>query len=113
MFFHDLEDGRRKAVFRWYSASLDLLVEIMEASHYISGTPALTHSPPHQEAIREAPLGRILLETDCPVEHQGRTTRPRDVFITLREVSRIKGLPLEEVSDRTTRNIMDLFGPVQ
>jgi TatD DNase family protein len=83
------------------------------AGYYISGTPALTHSPPHQEAVREVPLGRILLETDCPVEYQGRATRPRDVFITLREVSRIKGLPLEEVAERTTRNMVDLFGPVQ
>lgn len=104
--------GVEKAVFHWYSASLDLLVEIVEAGYYISGTPALTHSPPHQEAIREAPLERILLETDCPVEHQGRTTRPRDVFITLREVSRLKELPLEEVAERTTRNVIDLFGPV-
>lgn len=59
------------------------------------------------------PLERILLETDCPVEHQRRTTRPRDVFITLREVSRLKGLPLEEVAERTTQNMIDLFGPVQ
>jgi TatD DNase family protein len=105
--------GVKKAVFHWYSASLDLLVEILEAGYYISGTPALTHSPPHQAAVRKAPLGRILLETDCPVEHQGRATRPRDVFVTLREVSRIKGLPLEEVAGRTTQNVTDLFGPIQ
>ncbi len=108
-----LKMGVEKAVFHWYSASLDLLGEIMEAGYHISGTPALTNSPPHQEAIREAPLERILLETDCPVEHQGRATGPRDVFISLREVSRLKGLPLEEVAERTTRNMISLFGLVR
>jgi TatD DNase family protein len=104
--------GVRKAVFHWYTASLDLLGEIVSAGYYISATPALAYSPPHREAIAGAPLERILLETDCPVRHQGRATRPCDVLITLGEVSRLKGLSVEEVAERTTQNVIELFGPL-
>jgi TatD DNase family protein len=58
-------------------------------------------------------LERILLETDCPVRHQGHATRPCDVLITLGEVSRIKGLSVEGVAKRTTQNVIDLFGPLE
>jgi TatD DNase family protein len=45
-----------KAVFHWYSGSLDLLDEILSEGYFISATPALVYSPPHQEAIKHAPI---------------------------------------------------------
>lgn len=102
--------GITRAVFHWYTAPLDLLKEIVDAGYYISATPALTHSPPHRDAVREAPVERILVETDCPVSHHGHTSRPSDVLITLREVAKLKGLPVEEVAERTSQNAITLFG---
>jgi len=102
--------GAKKAVFHWYVGPLDLLREIIDSGHYISATPALMYSPPHQDAVRAAPLERILLETDCPVSYQGRVSRPSDVRITLREVAKIKGLSPENVAERTTQNAKGLFG---
>jgi TatD DNase family protein len=104
------DSGITRAVFHWYTAPLDLLKEIVDAGYYISATPALTHSPPHRHAVREAPVERILVETDCPVTHHGRSSRPSDVLITLREVAKLKGLPVEDVAERTSQNAMTLFG---
>jgi TatD DNase family protein len=100
----------KKAVFHWYADSLELLREIIQAGYFISATPALTYSEPHQAAIREAPLERIILETDCPVSYRGVASRPGDVLITLREVARIKEIPISEVGLRTSRNAIELFG---
>lgn len=99
-----------KAVFHWYADSLELLREIIQAGYFVSATPALTYSGPHQAAIREAPLERIILETDCPVSYRNVVSRPKDVFITLRELAKLKEMPISEVALRTSRNTIELFG---
>ncbi len=98
-----------RAVFHWYSGPLPLLDEILEAGYLISATPALAYSPPHQEAIKRAPIERILLETDTPVSYQGRESRPKDVRITMDEVSRHKKLDPSLVSEQTTQNASRFF----
>lgn len=99
----------KRAVFHWYSGPLALLDEILEMGHFISATPALVYSPPHQAAIKRAPIERILLETDTPVSYQGRESRPKDVRITLKEVSRLKGLDPSVVAEQTTENASTFF----
>jgi TatD DNase family protein len=101
--------GIKRAVFHWYSGPLDFLEEILNNGYIISATPALAYSPPHQEAIKRAPLERILLETDSPVSYQGKEARPKDVRISLKEVTRLKGLDLLVVSKQTTANASLLF----
>jgi TatD DNase family protein len=77
--------------------------------YFISATPALTYSPPHQEAIKKAPLERILLETDTPVVYQGRESRPEEVRVTLTEVACLKGLEPSIVAEQTTENASRFF----
>jgi TatD DNase family protein len=104
-----MERKIKGAVFHWYSGPLDLLEEILDEGYFISATPALVYSPPHQEAVKKAPLERILLETDSPVSYQGKEARPKDVWITLSEVARLKGFDLSVVSEQTTANACQLF----
>jgi TatD DNase family protein len=101
--------GIRRAVFHWYSGPLDLLEEILNNGYFISATPALVYSPPHQEAIKKAPLERILLETDSPVSYQGREARPKDARISLNEVARLKEVDPKIVAEKTTTNASLLF----
>jgi TatD DNase family protein len=98
-----------RAVFHWYSGPLRLLSEILEAGYLISATPALAYSPPHQEAIKRAPIERVLLETDTPVSYQGKESRPKDVRISLKEVSRLKGVDPSVVAEQTTENASRFF----
>lgn len=104
------EAGIAKAVFHWYSGPLEVLGNILADGYFISATPALSYSPPHQAAVAAAPLSRILLETDAPVEYQGKVSEPADLMWTAREVSRVKGVPLEEVIRLTTANTRGFFG---
>ena len=99
----------KHAVFHWYSGPVDLLDEILSMGYFISATPALVYSPPHQEAIKRAPLDRILLETDTPVRYQGKESRPKDVYITLGEVARLKRLEPYRVAIQTTANAFQFF----
>ncbi len=103
------ERGVKRAVFHWYSGPATVLDEILAMGYFISATPALIYSPPHQEAIRRTPLDKILLETDTPVNYQGLESRPKDVRISLDQVARLKGLDPLAVSKQTTANASRLF----
>ncbi len=104
------EAGIESAVFHWYTGTIDLLSEIIESGYFISATPALTYSPLHQEAIRVAPLERILLETDTPVVYRGKESRPKDVRTTLEHMARIKKIGIGEIAHQTTKNACQFFG---
>jgi TatD DNase family protein len=99
----------KRAVFHWYSGPIGLLDEILKTGYFISATPALAYSSPHQAAIKRAPIERILLETDTPVSYQGRESMPKDVRITLKEVVRLKGLDPSVVAEQTTANASLFF----
>jgi TatD DNase family protein len=102
--------GIEKGLFHWYSGPLDTLEKIIDDGYYVSATPALAYSPPHQAAMRTAPLERILVETDSPVEYQGRISEPADLVITLEELSRLRGIDLREIRRITTANAKHFFG---
>ncbi len=99
----------KKAIFHWYSGPLNLLDRIIESGYFISATPALAYSPPHQEAIKRTPIERILLETDSPVSYQGKEASPKDVLTTLSHVSQLKDLDILSISKETTFNASQLF----
>jgi TatD DNase family protein len=86
------------------------LREVLDHGYLISATPAAHYSEKHQSAIREAPLERILLETDCPEVYEGRKSEPADLVRTLQAVARIKEIPEPEVAKVTTENAVRFFG---
>jgi TatD DNase family protein len=103
------EAGIKKAVFHWYSGPLDIMAGLVEAGYHVSATPALAYSPPHRAALREAPLDRILVETDCPEAYQGQISEPADVLKTIIYLAELRGLDAETVRAATTRNALNFF----
>ena len=101
--------GISRAVFHWYSGPLEVLEEILADGYFISATPALAYSPPHQAAVRAAPLSRILMETDAPVVYQETESEPADLVTTARELSRVKGSELSQVVAATTANAKEFY----
>jgi TatD DNase family protein len=59
--------------------------------------------------VKEAPLEKLLLETDCPVVYQGHRSEPADVTRSLQAVADLKGMPPDVVAPKTTQNAMSLF----
>ena len=104
-----MERKVKRAVFHWYTGPLLTLERILSGGYFISATPALRYSPPHQDAIKRAPLESILLETDTPVIYQGMESRPKDVKATLEEVARLKTLEPSAVAKQTTDNASRFF----
>ncbi|MBM3166899.1 MAG: TatD family deoxyribonuclease [Chloroflexi bacterium] len=107
------EAGIKKAAFHWFTGFSSVLREIIDAGYFISATPAAEYHEEHRRAIRETPLEKLLLETDCPVAY-GRANRyrssPSDVIRSLKAVAAIKDADKETVAQQTTRNAQALFG---
>ncbi len=109
--------GIKKAVFHWYSGPLDVLDRILEAGYYISATPSLRYSPQSQDAVRHAPLSRILIETDSPVYYKssqsgndGFYAEPKDVFRVFDAYVRLLGKEnVVEVAEAFNHNASNFF----
>jgi TatD DNase family protein len=65
------------------------------------------------EAIRETPLDRLLLETDgpylAPVPHRGKRNEPAFVAHVAAQVAAVRGIPLEELIEVTGQNAKRVF----
>jgi TatD DNase family protein len=107
--------GLDKAVFHWYTGTSGVLRDIVSHGYYISVTPAVAYHEEHRRAVREAPLDRLLLETDSPVTY-GRgsphefVASPADVHRSLKGAAALKGLSEAELAAVTTENAEKLFG---
>jgi TatD DNase family protein len=104
--------GMDKAVFHWFTGFSSVLRGIIDGGYFVSATPAAEYHEEHRRAIKETPLQRLLLETDCPVSY-GRTARyesqPADILRGLEAVSQLKGMAEATIAEQTTRNAINFF----
>jgi TatD DNase family protein len=104
--------GIDKAVFHWFTGFSSVLRGIIDGGYFISATPATEYHEEHRRAVKEAPMPRLLLETDCPVTY-GRAARyesqPADILRGLEAVSQLKGIAEDTIAEQTTRNAVSFF----
>jgi TatD DNase family protein len=104
--------GIDRAVFHWFTGFSSVLKDIIDGGYFISATPAAEYHEEHRRAVKEAPLQRLLLETDCPVIYGREATyesRPIDVLRGLKAVSQLKGVDEAIIAEQTTKNAVELF----
>lgn len=113
-----IDDHADKAiggVMHCFTESLDMALSAMEMNFYISFSGIITfkNAEALRNVVREVPLDRILVETDCPwlapVPYRGKQNQPAYVHEVALAVANIKNLSLEEVAEHTTRNFEQLF----
>lgn len=104
--------GIDRAVFHWFTGFSSVLRDIIDGGYFVSATPAAEYHEEHRRAVKEAPLQRLLLETDCPVTY-GREaryeSRPADVLRGLKAVSQLKSVDEATIAEQTTRNAIEFF----
>lgn len=105
------EYGPDMVVFHWYSGPVDLLQDLLDHGCYISATPAAEYSRDHRIALKEAPIERILVETDSPVfmRNRGRNSEPSDLSLTVKALAKLKDVSEEDVAEATVRNAEKFF----
>jgi TatD DNase family protein len=103
-------------VMHCFSGDATFARRVLALGFYISipGVVTFAKAEMLQEAVREIPLGSLVLETDgpflAPVPKRGRRNEPQLMLFTAQKVAELKGVSLEEVARQTTMNAVRLFG---
>ena len=109
------EPGMR-AVIHCYSYSAEMAREYIKMGYYlgIGGVVTYKHAKKLKEVVQEAPLSRLLLETDCPylspVPFRGKRNDSGNLIYVAEEIAKLRGLTAEEVIRETEKNARNFYG---
>ncbi len=107
-----LEEGARRVLMHAFDGKAGHALRGAEAGFLFSIPPSIVRSPQKQKLARLLPLKSLALETDSPVlgPEPGVRNEPANLALSAAAIAEIKGIPLEEVRERTARNTRNLFG---
>ena len=107
---------KRESLLHCFGGSLESAKELVKLGFSFSfgGVVTFKNAKNVQEVVKNLPLERILLETDCPYmspePFRGTRNEPKNVLYVADQIARLKNLPIEEVARVTTQNAARLFG---
>ncbi|MGL6154558.1 TatD family hydrolase [Cetobacterium sp. SF1] len=103
-----------KGVIHCYPGSVETAKELIKNFYLgIGGVLTFKNSKKLVEVVKEIPLERIVIETDCPYmapePNRGKRNEPIYVEYVAKKIAEIKGISLEQVIEITTQNGRDLY----
>ena len=104
-----------RGVIHCFSADHNFLNKFLDLGFYVSFTCNITYkkSDNLRNLAKFVPLDRLLLETDAPFlppqEYRGKRNEPAYVKYLAQDLSRIKGIDLEVLTQATYENGKNLF----
>jgi len=111
----EMGQGRFAAILHCFTGSRELAEVGLELGLSISFSGVLTFKTAAnlREIARDAPLDRLLVETDAPylapVPHRGRRNEPAFVVETARVLAEARGVTPEQIADATRANTLRVF----
>ena len=108
-------EGAFGGLLHCFSSSRALAETALDLGLYlsISGIVTFKKADDLRDIVKDAPLDRLLVETDAPylapVPMRGKVNEPSFTRYTAKKVAEIKGLSIEEVAHTTTDNFFNLF----
>lgn len=109
---HPIEKG---CSLHCYSGSPEMLLRFAKLGCYFGfdGPVTFKNAETPKASLRACPLDRLLLETDspylAPTPYRGKRNEPSYVMEVAKAASIIKGLSIEEISDRSDENFNRIF----
>lgn len=98
-----------------FSGSKEIARELLKLGLHISagGVSTFKNAENLRVVLREIPLDRLLLETDCPYlaphPYRGKRNSPCYIPTIAENLAIVKGVSVEEVALATTKNARELF----
>jgi len=106
---------RATAILHSFSSGMDLLRTGLALGHYVSFSGMVTFKNWRlDDAIRETPLDRLLIETDgpylAPAPHRGQRNEPSFVPFVAQRIAEVRHMPPDELAAALTANAVRVFG---
>lgn len=105
--------GIKKAVFHCFTGNENIVKKIMEKGYYISFAGFITYNNSSHLWIKDIPMDKFFIETDCPylapVPYRGKRNEPSYVKETALKIADILKISLEAVAETTFRNAKEFF----
>lgn len=116
--FNVLKDNKmyyKKGIMHCYSYSLELAKEFIKLDFMLAFGGALTflNSKQNKEVVQEIDSKYLLTETDAPYltphPYRGKRNEPKYIHLVVEEMSRLKNINEEEMSQIVYNNACDFF----
>jgi TatD DNase family protein len=114
----EIAKGDLRLLLHCYSSRPALAERGLALGAYISFSGILTfkNAGEIRSVAQQAPLDRILVETDAPylapVPHRGKVNEPAYVMHTLKALAELRGMSLADMAAATNANFFKLFSKV-
>lgn len=85
------------AHFHWFKGDKKTIERMIANDYCISVTPDILYKERTRNLVAVYPLHLIMVETDGPWQFSKEKTHPKMIHFTMREIAKIKKLPIKEV----------------
>lgn len=104
-----------KGVVHCFSGSVEFAKECLKLGYYIGVTGVVTfkNAKKLKEVVREIPMDRLLVETDCPymapTPNRGKRNKSDYIKYIIQVISEIKNISYEDIERITRENIQKMI----
>ncbi len=109
------DKNKLHGVFHSFSGSIEMAKEIKKLGDFYYGINGVVtfKNAGVAEVVKELPIERIVLETDCPyltpVPFRGKRNETSYVIYVAEKIANLKEITVEEVAQQTSKNACSLF----
>jgi len=103
-------------VIHCFGANVEIAEEFIKLGFYVGFTGIITfgkNADSVREVVKNIPLEKILVETDCPYlspdPFRGKRNEPAYVEYIAKKIAEIKNVDYPKVADVSTKNVKELF----
>ncbi|MFH1664275.1 MAG: TatD family hydrolase [archaeon] len=104
-----LSDFNGKVLLHWFDGSTESFKEGLKRNYFFSVGPAIIFNPDYLKKVLVIPLENLLLETDSPVEFEGKKAMPFWVKKVAEKLAEEKSISLKGIEEQTTKNAIKFF----
>ena len=111
-----MDCGVRRGVVHCYSGSVETALAYVEMGFYIGVGGIVTFDKARKlpEVVARLPLGKILIETDCPylapAPFRGKRNTSANLVYIAQKIAEIKRVTVQEVAEATYENACVVYG---
>ncbi len=109
------QNGRLRGIFHCFGGSNEQAKKIIDLGFYLGIGGVLTYKNSGlPAALSDIPMEWMVLETDAPylapVPFRGKRNESSYLKLIAEKLALVKGIPVEEVAEKTTANALKIFG---